>query len=618
MVPIFCLLHLFIILSSYSYSSIVGPRNWLTKLTPAELAQVREQCSPKQSNVQISNRIVGGEPAKPGEFKFAAVFTYPPPYPAQTRCGATLISPRHLITARHCFESDMLHYKLWIAGVCHIPGTDYECQVPQIPDMVSVNYEFALFDAEYNRRFVYLDFAIIQLVEPIPESLFQRVQIACLPNKLDEDPPREITLVGSGLKDGNQSTDLLHHITLPTDIDCSVDGSSFCAMATEVAPLASAGGGDSGSAGVSYSDDIKKHVIHGVISTGTINSMPKMETPFRKISDLASKLFADKCQMSNALKEPKSDICALSTEWAVAIVASTDDEDKLLCDGVLVTDQHILTTRECILRHFKELENQIEDSVILIMQRDCMSDNCQSWSAESIAWSYSHPLAIVQLQATQLLPVIQPACFSNSNTDNNKMFRGFGRQLKKVKEFNDDHTKAPYALKDICDENEYVCAKYTETCDSGTTEGNDGTHFGAGIVGVDSGSLVGLRMQKRASQNDTTIELYWRTHKISNALYGIMNLRYDSGTLVVPICWFFVIERKSAGTLMVVQRKSKLLVYWPDWCSLFVPKDVLRLCDLSVHPVSKNDFTRAESNLHRQAGAFGIGHDHGDCDIPIL
>ncbi|KAI1706496.1 jmjC domain containing protein [Ditylenchus destructor] len=99
---------------------------------------------------------------------------------------------------------------------------------------------------------------------------------------------------------------------------------------------------------------------------------------------------------------------------------------------------------------------------------------------------------------------------------------------------------------------------------------------------------------------------------------GIMNSRYDSGTLVVPICWFFVIERKSAGTLMVVQRKSKLLVYWPDWCSLFVPKDVLRLCDLSVHPVSKNGFTRAESNLHRRAGAFGIGHGHGDCDIPIL
>ncbi|KAH7709337.1 hypothetical protein AAVH_23382 [Aphelenchoides avenae] len=71
------------------------------KITPEENKRINEMC--KSSS--LTSRIIGGAPASKNEFKAAAVITNPGlgDKHGDARCGATLISSRHLLTSRSCF-----------------------------------------------------------------------------------------------------------------------------------------------------------------------------------------------------------------------------------------------------------------------------------------------------------------------------------------------------------------------------------------------------------------------------------------------------------------------------------------------------------------------------------
>uniref|UniRef100_A0A915DNP1 Peptidase S1 domain-containing protein n=1 Tax=Ditylenchus dipsaci TaxID=166011 RepID=A0A915DNP1_9BILA len=99
----------------YSSTQSVGPKNWLIKLNETEQANYMEQCVSHSSSVQ--NRIVGGKVAKQGQFPFAAVLIYK--YVYDTRCGGSIISPWHILTARHCIDGDQESFDILIGGVCY-------------------------------------------------------------------------------------------------------------------------------------------------------------------------------------------------------------------------------------------------------------------------------------------------------------------------------------------------------------------------------------------------------------------------------------------------------------------------------------------------------------------
>lgn len=64
-------------------------------------------------------RILNGSDASRGMFPYAATFTWGPTLldPIYAHCGATLISPRHLLTAAHCTRVEK-RMKVLVGGVC--------------------------------------------------------------------------------------------------------------------------------------------------------------------------------------------------------------------------------------------------------------------------------------------------------------------------------------------------------------------------------------------------------------------------------------------------------------------------------------------------------------------
>uniref|UniRef100_A0A915E8R9 Peptidase S1 domain-containing protein n=1 Tax=Ditylenchus dipsaci TaxID=166011 RepID=A0A915E8R9_9BILA len=251
----------------YSSTQSVGPKNWLIKLNETEQVNYTEQCVSHSASVQ--NRIVGGKVAKQGQFPFAAVLIYK--YDYDTRCGGSIISPWHILTARHCIDGDQESFDILIGGVCYNRDNRDCAQV----DMITVSYEFAIFDSVTEIFPSYGDFAIIQLKQKIPEHLFASgaVDIVCLSQT--HQNPELIQSIGWGVYiivnkiKSLFGSMVLRYATLETWIDPWFNSTIFIAARP---PRSSSnievGGlpGDSGGAAVVYSQKLNKFVLHGILN----------------------------------------------------------------------------------------------------------------------------------------------------------------------------------------------------------------------------------------------------------------------------------------------------------------------------------------------------------------
>ncbi|KAK0428016.1 hypothetical protein QR680_010545 [Steinernema hermaphroditum] len=89
--------------SPLEYFSFARPGHspWLTKLTEQENDDVKRHCGIEThgNNKEQEFKIAGGFRAEVGQFPWAVSLAFD----GQSSCGGTIISPRHFISAAHCF-----------------------------------------------------------------------------------------------------------------------------------------------------------------------------------------------------------------------------------------------------------------------------------------------------------------------------------------------------------------------------------------------------------------------------------------------------------------------------------------------------------------------------------
>ncbi|KAI1704704.1 trypsin domain-containing protein [Ditylenchus destructor] len=181
-----------------SRAEYVGPaKNWLIKLSAEEKKYITEKCasntvangSGQRASDPNRNLIVSEADYKAYRF-MAALITHSSDDSSDSHtviCGATFITPRHLLTSSSCFDKVAEKLHLWIGGECLDPSG---CVGRHHSNMFEFGYEFALFDSSM------VDGpAIIQLSSSAMEG--GKADIICLPN-LEDEIPAELTLTGWG------------------------------------------------------------------------------------------------------------------------------------------------------------------------------------------------------------------------------------------------------------------------------------------------------------------------------------------------------------------------------------------------------------------------------------
>ncbi|KAI1714408.1 trypsin domain-containing protein [Ditylenchus destructor] len=180
---------------------------------------LQKHCANPQflSGEDPEKKIMHGVPVPKGKYPWAvALNTTWSDGRAATWCGGTLISSRHVLTARHCFETEpgqpRPYVSLMVGGVCYAKGE--HCKEV---DMRSVEIEFAAFepkvedggDESLKLQNHAHDLAIVQLKEDLkhfaggnPE--FKDTRPACIAPQHDK-LPKEMHVYGWGVTEKSKT-----------------------------------------------------------------------------------------------------------------------------------------------------------------------------------------------------------------------------------------------------------------------------------------------------------------------------------------------------------------------------------------------------------------------------
>ncbi|KAI1691768.1 trypsin domain-containing protein [Ditylenchus destructor] len=305
---------------------------------------------------------------------------------------------------------------LLAGGVCQDPKENWKnTDGCSRSDMVKINIELVIFDT--TASFGHGDFVIIQVSDSVTKLFPQRISFACLPSHKDEPAPSTITLYGWGKtghhKDG-ATTPHLRYVTVNV-VQSNYRSFRISGKAPDDSPNQSIGKGDSGSGGVHFDKATDKHILWGVASSGGI-------------SDELSDAIGWDCLRKQATSSIGLYECEMETSWAMAVVSANLE---VLCDAISVTDQHLLTSRECILPVLKTLSKTVPQESVFVMHRSCLTEECAKYPMEDIGYSYYHDFAIIQLRSVPN-PDIIPVCFLSSDGAGqlDKHEDGHARQLR--------------------------------------------------------------------------------------------------------------------------------------------------------------------------------------------
>lgn len=143
----------------------VLPKN--TDEIPRRLPNVEEGCG---STVGYYKKIVGGEVSRKGAWPWIVLLGYDDPSGSPFKCGGTLITARHVLTAAHCIRDDLLFVRLGE----HDLSTDTET------NHVDVNVAKYVAHPAYNRRNGRSDIAILYLERNV--DFGKTIAPICLPH----------------------------------------------------------------------------------------------------------------------------------------------------------------------------------------------------------------------------------------------------------------------------------------------------------------------------------------------------------------------------------------------------------------------------------------------------
>ncbi|XP_055373282.1 venom serine protease Bi-VSP isoform X2 [Condylostylus longicornis] len=119
---------------------------------------------------QFFKKVVGGQPAKPGDWPWIALLGYREPDGQNAfKCGGALITSRHILTAAHCIRSNLNIVRLGENDLSKETETEY----------VDIPVQKTYVHPKYDRRDGHSDIAVLRLNQNAPYTNF--IRYACLP-----------------------------------------------------------------------------------------------------------------------------------------------------------------------------------------------------------------------------------------------------------------------------------------------------------------------------------------------------------------------------------------------------------------------------------------------------
>ncbi|KAI1698430.1 hypothetical protein Ddc_19110 [Ditylenchus destructor] len=171
--------------------------------------------------------------------------------------------------------------------------------------------------------------------------------------------------------------------------------------------------------------------------------MSNFVIPLKQISpDTAVTIYRQCDENAENIFQPYT--CGSSIDWDMVVV-NPDANNAPLCDAVLVTDQHVIVTRECIIPHIKALKHKNMKAISVVKRSCLLESSCKAASINVVAWSYSHLLAIVQFDPME---IAKPVCFVDKVKSQILNLRGYEGEFVRVEK---EHSrpidwKNPFAL----------------------------------------------------------------------------------------------------------------------------------------------------------------------------
>uniref|UniRef100_A0A915CZG4 Peptidase S1 domain-containing protein n=1 Tax=Ditylenchus dipsaci TaxID=166011 RepID=A0A915CZG4_9BILA len=243
-----------------------------------------------------------------------------------------------------------------------------------------------------------------------------------------------------------------------------------------------------------------------------------------------------------------SEPCDIKPMWAAGII---DKDRNLLCGATFVTRRHLITSRKCIVKHYK----QAKDPFWVIGWNE-------KWLIKFVTFSYSHLFAIVELKD----PVdednfgVMPVCFISTQDwvqPVNVSYRGvadksIGKNADSIYDSHCQYTRNEE--KDI-----YICTTESARCTNSTNK-LFSIEDGSGIVSSRQATMQGVYLRKQWTDREY-VGVFANSERLIGALCIYLN-RCDEEIFsffnIMPYFTHFIIIMKMHSCILWTLNQNSL------------------------------------------------------------